>query len=190
MAPIFGALAGNWIGLTVRSVKLGALARVKAAERLVNFSTQPVDDLATALETMRRRQGNQLTQLERDSTLRSSVVAGSDPIATTVTMALWFLNQHPYALAKLKSSLNTLHDRYSTEIRAVKARSIPLREADKSSYLRWVLLEVLRRHSPFGHHLPRVVPHGGMSIGPYYLPAGVGDPSTSRPRMKLTGAIG
>ena len=175
IARILGAVAGQWIGLSIRSSKFGKITREKVTKRLRHFDVNDqVVDIATALEKHRWFSQGSSTEAARDSALRSSIVAGLMPIADTLTMAIWLLHKHPTQLKRLDKLLaakNELDNRLQANV--ANTPPVPLAVTDKIEYLRWVLLEVLRCHSPFAHQLPRVVPAGGLHIGRYFLPKDV-----------------
>ena len=95
------------------------------------------------------------------------------PIADTLTMAIWVLHRDPTRLKRLDQSLRANEWHNTLQANVARPRPVPLTVTDKTEYLRWVLLEVLRYHSPFAHQLPRVVPREGLHIGQYFLPEGV-----------------
>lgn len=156
---VLPGLVKAYLGLTVRSTTLRNSTREKVDSQPPVPPSAEATNLASQLEDLSRIQGGRPTEDERDGVLRSSLVAGTDPIATTLARAIWCLRRESDIREQLRDQL------------AGRLFSGP--QSDSTPLLRNVIKETLRCYSPFGHALPRVVPAGGMLIGEYFIPAGV-----------------
>lgn len=89
------------------------------------------------------------------------VIAGSESVASTMTMLFYNLTRHPVQVKKLRAELDSLDSIY--EARALKS----LR------HLNAVINETLRIYPPVSTGLLRVTPSDGLTVGHDYIPPGV-----------------
>jgi cytochrome P450 len=89
-------------------------------------------------------------------------IAGAETTATTMTAALWFLEQNPDCLVRLQKDIRTAFKSYD-EITGDTTSNLP--------YLNAVIEETLRRYSPVPTGLLRESP--GASVDGLYVPKGI-----------------
>lgn len=152
-------LVKTCLGLTVRSTTLRNRTQEKVAHQLLDCPRMEAKTLASRLKALSETHAGVPTREEQEGVLRSSLVAGTDPIATTLARAIWYLHRDPVLQERLLNQL--------------AGKLCPGLHLDPTPLLRNVVKETLRCHSPFGHSLPRVAPAGGMAIEDYFVPAGV-----------------
>ncbi|KAI1080452.1 cytochrome P450 [Whalleya microplaca] len=111
-----------------------------------------------------------LTAMEKDPFLpawtSSNITAGSDTTAIYLRTMLHQLLTHPSSLAKLRSELDEAAAQGNLSKTAKWKESIAL------PYLNACFKEAGRIHPPFGLHLERIVPSGGLNVCGKTLPAG------------------
>ncbi|KAI1374267.1 cytochrome P450 [Hypoxylon crocopeplum] len=96
----------------------------------------------------------------------SNITAGSDTTAIFLRTMFHQLLTHPSTLAKLRAELDEAAAQGNLSTTATWKESIAL------PYLNACFKEAGRIHPPFGLHLERVVPPGGLSVCGKTLPAG------------------
>ncbi|KAG6359545.1 hypothetical protein INS49_013066 [Diaporthe citri] len=111
-----------------------------------------------------------LAALEKDPALRawtsSNIIAGSDTTAIFLRTMFHQLLTHPESLARLRAELD------SAAARGALSETTTWRESQALPYLSACFKEAGRVHPPFGLHLERVVPAGGLDVCGTALPAG------------------
>ncbi|TGJ84436.1 hypothetical protein E0Z10_g4321 [Xylaria hypoxylon] len=96
----------------------------------------------------------------------SNIIAGSDTTAIFLRTMFHQLLTHPSSLTKLRAELDEAFVKGNLSETATWKESIAL------PYLNACFKEAGRIHPPFGLHLERVVPQGGMDVCGKSLPAG------------------
>lgn len=96
----------------------------------------------------------------------SNIIAGSDTTAIFLRTILHELLTHPSSLKKLRAELDAAAAQDKLSRMAMWKESIAL------PYLNACFKEAGRIHPPFGLHLERVVPPGGINVCDQMLPEG------------------
>lgn len=113
--------------------------------------------------------------------ISTNVLAGSDTTSTALRGTLWLLLTHPKVLERLRAELREkMAEDDNEESKGVNLSRTGVWKFAKSEqcpYLQAVLYEGLRLFPPAAVTLDRVVPEGGMTAGPHFVPAGVGSSS-------------
>lgn len=159
-------ITGNWLGVTMRSVKFRELTAQKTKEHQVQDENHK--DILGYLEDIRRQKPNDYSEYALISTLTSNVFAGSDTTAIALRAMIWYILSSPVC-----------HEQFLRELKerielGLISDPIRMEEAEAWPFLQAVMYESLRLHPPFAIHLPRVVPEGGLvSTDGHFFPAGV-----------------
>ncbi|KAI1433358.1 cytochrome P450 [Xylaria sp. CBS 124048] len=145
----------NQIGLmndrkhhTIVHEKLGK--RMESGER---------PDFMEGLITHRTELG--LTHKHLDMTAAVLVVAGSETTATLLAGVTYYLTTHPEILKRLQAEVRSSFQ---------SDEEINLLSVGNLSYMLACLNEALRVHPPVASNLPRLVPHGGVTIDGHFVP--------------------
>lgn len=93
--------------------------------------------------------------------------AGTDTIGVIISVFLYYAVVTPGLQERLHKEIDEARSNglVSSSPQFGQKQSLPLLEA--------VLSESTRLHPSIAHHLPRVVPEGGLTVEGTYLPAGV-----------------
>ncbi|KAH8817371.1 cytochrome P450 family protein [Xylogone sp. PMI_703] len=161
---VVSPITGNWLGVTMRSVRFRALASEKAKEHQSNDEKHK--DVLGYLESVHQKKPDEYSEYDMVSTVTSNIFAGSDTTAISLRAMIYYLLSNPQ-----------YHDRFLYELRERREAgqiSNPIRfeEAEAWPFLQAVMYEAIRLHPPFAVHLPRVVPEGGLTANGVYLPQG------------------
>lgn len=157
---------GTWLDIGIRSHHFGNLTTQRVRDRLRRGSDN--HDMVGLLQEIRHRRPWTFSESDMSSMLRSNMVAGTYTVSTTLTMAVWYLLQHPDVRQRFESGLS------SQRQNVVAWPSFSVEQAQELPLLEQIIYETLRCHSPFAQQLPRTVPAGGLVIaGKFFLPAGV-----------------
>lgn len=117
----------------------------------------------------------ELTDVSISFLMTTNVMAGSDTTTGGLRAVFYLLLKHPDKLQRL---LQELHERKES---SRLGEIVSSEQARSCHYLQAVLYESLRLLPPVGAMAERNVPEGGMTIGPYYIPAGVSSFDSSGP---------
>ncbi|KAK7724327.1 hypothetical protein SLS63_008715 [Diaporthe eres] len=96
----------------------------------------------------------------------SNIIAGSDTTAIFLRTMFHQLLAHPESMSRLQEELD------SAAARGALSETTTWKESQALSYLSACFKEAGRVHPPFGLHLERVVPAGGLDVCGAALPAG------------------
>lgn len=96
----------------------------------------------------------------------SNIIAGSDTTAIFLRTMFHQLLTHPESLARLRAELD------AAAARGALSETTTWKESQALPYLSACFKEAGRVHPPFGLHLERVVPAGGLEVCGTALPAG------------------
>jgi benzoate 4-monooxygenase len=151
---------GNLAGMAVASVN----ARLDAS-RADNSSLQRVDLLERLMEG-RDEQGNKFGREELTAEALTQLIAGSDTIANTSCVMLYWVLSTPHVLPKLQAELDAVIPAGVSVPSFAVVKDLP--------YLQAVINETLRIHSTSSLGLPRVVPVDGpgVDIFGHHFPGG------------------
>ena len=146
-----------------------ALARVgmtKIQERSGVQSDVEKKDLMQKFLTGQAKHPDLISQDEILGIIMSTIGAGADTTAGTLTYTLYFLCKHPEATKKLEDELRNALDKDSLSYPPKWA------EVNRLLFLEAVLKESMRVMPIAAWGLDRVVPRGGATICGKYIPAG------------------
>jgi hypothetical protein len=158
-------ITGNWLGVTMRSIRFRAVTEQKVKEHKVQDENHK--DILGYLEDVRRQKPDEYSEYGLVSTLTSNVFAGSDTTAIALRAMIWYLLSSP-----------AYHERFVRELKerqesGLISDPITFQQAESWPFLQGVMYEALRLHPPFAVHLPRVVPDGGLVADGHFIPSGV-----------------
>lgn len=125
-------------------------------------------DYTANLDPLRVKHASRLTSFSRALTAwtSSNILAGSDTTAIFLRTMFKTLIDHPESLGNLRREL----DEAATEGRL--SEIVTWKESRGLPYLEACFKETGRIHPPFGLHLERIVPSGGMELSGQHVPAG------------------
>ncbi|KAI0533240.1 cytochrome P450 [Xylaria digitata] len=103
--------------------------------------------------------------------ISTNVLAGSDTTSTALRAVIWLLHKHPDTLKRLRAELDEKMVRAEDQ-KGGEEGVWKFATSEGCNYLQAVLYESLRLYPPAAVTLDRVVPKGGMTVGPHYVPAG------------------
>lgn len=132
-------------------------------------STGSPEALMTKLLRSQRQSSEKVTDYHLFVIARSTVLAGFDTTAISLTATLYYLLKTPRVLHKLRSEIEAAR---TNKILTTGWDRIDFRESQELPYLKAVVKEALRIHSATGLPLWRVVPEGGVEIEGVEFPAG------------------
>ncbi|OQU98532.1 hypothetical protein CLAIMM_04305 [Cladophialophora immunda] len=158
---------GNWLGVTMRSIRFRALAEQKVKEHdLIEDENEDHKSILGYLKDVRRKKPEEFSEYAMISATTSNIFAGSDTTSIALRTMIYCLLSSPHYHQKFLSELE--------ERREAGLISDPIRfsEAEAWPFLQAVMYEAIRLHPPFAVHLPRVVPESGLVAQGIYLPPG------------------
>lgn len=158
-------ITGNWLGVTMRSVKFRALAAQKAKEHQAQEGNH--GDILGYLEQVRIDKPDEYSEYDMVSTITSNIFAGADTTAIALRSMIHYLCSSPQHMERFSRELS------ERSVAGLISDPIRMREAEAWPFLQAVMMEALRLHPPFAIHLPRIVPPGGLFVQDNFLPAGV-----------------
>ncbi|CAI7592576.1 unnamed protein product [Penicillium glandicola] len=97
----------------------------------------------------------------------ANIGAGAETVGATAQAFIYYLLRYPQHLQRLRDEIDAAQDRGEL------SRMVQYNEAQRLPFLQACLKETYRVHSAVVGGLPRVVPHGGMTIAGRYFPEGV-----------------
>ncbi|KIW94195.1 uncharacterized protein Z519_05511 [Cladophialophora bantiana CBS 173.52] len=158
---------GNWLGVTMRSIKFRALAQKKVQEhQLLRDENEDHRSILGNLQDLRRKKPDEFSEYAMTSALTSNIFAGSDTTAIALRAMIYNLLSHPSCLERF------LHELKERQMMGEISDPIRFHEAEAWPFLQAIMYESLRLHPPFAAPLPRVVPQGGLVVKDVFLPAG------------------
>jgi cytochrome P450 len=167
-APIVGWLANyvaGFIGPGLDSLFPKAAQELQSRCRNKNPKTTQRDLLAHFMDASQKDPETLEEKGVLGATI-STIFAGSDTTATTLTFLLYYLVKHPAALARLREELNF----------AVRSGNLSYppkwTEVSTLNYLQAVFKETIRLHSTARMSLYRVVGPDGLNLCGEHLPSG------------------
>jgi cytochrome P450 len=162
LCPIFG----RWLGMHIRTTKFRGLAAEKIREH-EESEHKNHNDILTHLQQVHAEKPDQYSESDIISTVMSNVFAGADTTASALKAIFWFLLTTPGYEVKFRRELE------QRKRDGLLSDPVTFHEAETWPLLQAIIYESIRLHSPFGLHLPRVVPEGGLIANGIYLPPGV-----------------
>ncbi|CAI4215965.1 unnamed protein product [Parascedosporium putredinis] len=96
--------------------------------------------------------------------------AGADTTTIGILATLGALLQHPESISRLQAELDEAYAKLGIDGRS---DGLPYLEAAKLPFLSAVIKESTRLHPSIQYQLPRVVPKGGLLVGPHQIPEGM-----------------
>lgn len=162
---------GNWLAITDKD----GFFYEYASKETVGRKDRGGDDrdmLGQLLTAQSEK--SQLRDADINFMMTTNVMAGSDTTSISLRGIFYLLLTHPEKLQCLMAELETQKGagQLSDIVSAAQAKACP--------YLQAVIYEGMRLMPPVASVIDRDVPAGGMTIGPYFIPAGV---STSDYRL-------
>jgi len=152
--------------LGASSSPLAMAAASKLSARQASVEPPPQRDL---LQKYIEASGKYPDTINNDAILgfcMSTIAAGADTTAVTITAIIYYLLRSPHSMEKL---LNEIH----TAIKAGMLTEPPTyAEANQFKYLDVVIKEALRIYPVIAVPFDRVVPAGGVTINEKFLPEG------------------
>lgn len=100
-----------------------------------------------------------LTDLDLATEAGSFMVAGTGS-GFAVTYLIWTVLLHPTIQSALEAEVATLEDKFCDA------------DLEKLRLLNAVINEIMRLYGVVSGSLPRIVPHGGLDTGTYFIPEG------------------
>lgn len=163
----FGATLAQY---TINQIGINREGNAKATENKYDSFMKKLLDMEAS---------NRITMSNMMDACGSNIGAGSDTTAITLSSALNYLYRYPDKLSKLRTEIDS---------QASKGRisdPVTFQEAQGMPYLQAVIKESLRLHPAVGTILAREVPKGGVQLGGYFFPEGVG-PSSHHPAFSVS----
>ncbi|KAH8800253.1 cytochrome P450 family protein [Xylogone sp. PMI_703] len=161
LSPIFG----RWLGTRIRSTNFRGIA-IKKIEEHKASEHKNHNDILSYLEHVHAEKPDQYSEADLRSTVMNNVFAAADTTASSLKAIFWYLHTAPGYEEKFRKELE------ERKRQGLLSDPVSYREAEAWPLLQAIIYEAIRLHSPFGTHLPRVVPEGGLMANGIYLPAG------------------
>ena len=149
-------ICGHWLGHTARAITFRALAQKKTHER--RHRTDVHGDIFSYLNEVRSKKPDEFSDSDLISMLTTNIFAGSDTTATALRAMVWYLLKTPSVSNRFLEEMEKL--RRGNKL----SNPVQYSEAEVWPYLQAVMYEAMRLHAPFGNHLPRSVPKGGLVV--------------------------
>ncbi|KAJ2898188.1 cytochrome P450 monooxygenase [Zalerion maritima] len=135
-------------------------AHAEATMRRVRHDSLGASNIFSRIVAEQEKGGGRLSDYDVAFEAGGFIVAGSGTTAVTLTYLVWAVLSRPAVQARLESEVAGLEDGF-TDV-----------DLEKLPYLSAVIEETLRLYGAAPGALPRTVPHGGATLGEYFIPEG------------------
>jgi cytochrome P450 len=144
--------------------KLRQFAYDAVQKRKAQPNTDRRDTLQRLLDAVDEETGESMPERTLIAEAVLQIVAGTDTSALTMCWVIYFLNENPHCLARLREEILAVAPDLSVPISYATLRDMP--------YLDAVIQEAQRLRPIVPHAFTRTVPKEGVELGGYFIPGG------------------